>query len=80
MDKDLATLILSACHRSASELAEIAPLISRHCSEEDLEVLRLPLGRCIHDVLENVAGHVARRCPEAQAEFDALRDTYGRTI
>jgi hypothetical protein len=50
MDKDLATLILAVCHRSAKELADVAPLISEYCSEEDQEGLRLPLGRCIYHV------------------------------
>jgi hypothetical protein len=72
ISRDLATLILLACHRSAKGLAEIAPLISQYCSEEDREALKLPL--------ENVTGYVAERCPEVQAELEARHDRYGRTV
>ncbi|HVY35274.1 MAG TPA: hypothetical protein VG960_12740 [Caulobacteraceae bacterium] len=80
MDKDLAVLILLACHRSAKALAEIVPLVSEFGSEEDNQALRRPVGRSIHDILENIAGYVAARCPDAQAEFEARHDKYGRMV
>jgi hypothetical protein len=80
MDKDLAVLLLLACHRSAHELAQIVPLLSEHGSEEDNQALRREVGRNIHYILENIAGYVANRCPEAQAEFESRHEKYGRMI
>jgi hypothetical protein len=30
--------------------------------------------------MEYIAGYVAKRCPEAQTEFDGRYEKYGRTI
>jgi len=71
---------LFACHRGAKELGEIAPLLSDHASEEDRKELRLLIGQSVYDILENVAGYVAARNPEAQAEFEARYEKYGRMV
>lgn len=71
-------LVFIAC--STRRLADIVPFLNEYGADEDKRALRLPVGRAIHDTMENTAGYIAMRCPEAQAEFDRRYEKYGRTI
>lgn len=80
MDRDLASIIISACFRSTRELSDLAPLIKTHCDEDDYRALRTSIGSAIYDILQNIENYAASQHPDLKAEVEARIEKYGRAF
>jgi hypothetical protein len=80
MDKDMADLILLACHRSSRELADIVPMIKEYCSEEDRTNLQNHLGKLIYSIIAGVGGYVSEKSPQSKIDIERRVEKYGRAI
>lgn len=80
MDRDLASIIISACYRSTRELGELSPIIKEYCNEDDYRTLRTEIGSAIYDILENIQNYAASKYPDLKAEVESRIEKYGRAF
>jgi hypothetical protein len=80
MDKDLATIILVSCYRSARELGDLVPLIKENCGEDDRRALGQAIASVIYDIMENIGRYASAENPDLNAEIESRLSKYNRAF
>jgi hypothetical protein len=78
MDVRLARLVLNATTQAVRELGGIPRLLD-HASEEMREVLKMPVGRSIAEILIEIQDPIFERFPALKLEFEENLDRFGMT-
>lgn len=80
MDKDLATIILASCYRSASDLGDLVPLIKENCGEDERRELGQAIAGVIYDIMESIGRFASAENPDLTAEIESRLSKYNRAF
>ena len=77
MDRDLARHIARTTFRSSSMLADLVPLIAKHCDDEELaSKLKRSLAEIIADASSEVNKEIFKLYPELEKEIEESIEKY----
>jgi heme oxygenase len=80
VDRDVATMILTATHRSGRELADLVPFIKEHCDKEEYERISIAIATVLHDLDATIQQPIYQEHPDVEREIEDRVERFGRTF
>ena len=80
MDRDVATMIVHAAHRSGRDLAHLVPFIKEHCDEAQYAQLSVAIATVLHEIESTICQPIYEAHPDLARDIEGRVARFGRAF